>query len=200
MAELDVQNSPDLYLRFRLYELGDSVSLRVLVMNRSNTELLWYADRGPIRADQVCLEHGEVLGLLGEVIERTAGTLVSRAETNPDAPVTPFHALTSMFQLDHQALLDLESELERAWQLTRAPIYPALLAYQNTFRVGEHWQTARGSLEEDTRRLVAQVRGDATSGGLALALVGHTAGYVLHDHEGVGDMLQYALRLIRWSA
>ncbi|QFU10314.1 hypothetical protein PARPLA_03302 [Rhodobacteraceae bacterium THAF1] len=199
-CELDVQNSPSLYLRFRLYELGDSVSLRVLVMDRSNTELLWFAERGPIRTDRACLEHSEVLGLLGEVVERTSGTLASGAEGNPDAPITPFHALTSMFQLDHQALDDLEAELERAWQVTNAPIYPALLAYQNTFRVGEHWQTGRGTLEEDTRRLVAQVRSDPASGGLALGMVGHAAGYVLHDHEGAGDMLQHALRMAPQSA
>lgn len=193
------EDAPDLYLRFRLYEIGDSVSVRVMVLNRMTSELLWSVERGPIARSRARLEHAEILGLMGEVIERVAATLSKRSRADDDAPITPFHALTSMFRLDHDALPDLDAELTRAWSLTEEPVYAGLLAYLRTFQVGEHWQP-KGTPEEETRRLVSLVRGAETSGGLAYGLAGHALGYVLHDHAGAADMLDHSLRLAPQSA
>jgi hypothetical protein len=197
---LAVDASPDLYLRFRLYEVDGRMSVRVLVLRRSADELLWSVQGGPLELGRTRIESAEVLALLGEVIERVAGTLERLPPRQAGAPVTPFHALTAMFRLNRSALDDLRAELERAWDRTDAPIYPALLAYLNTFRVGEHWHAGGGSLDEETRRLVSHVRGDGTGGGLAFGLAGHALGYVLHDHDGAGDLLDRAIRLSPHSA
>lgn len=191
---------PDLYLRFRLYELPHGVSLRVLVMRQSTEELLWSVQRGPIPLDRARVEDAEILDLLGEVIERVSTTLAGLPARGEDAPITPFHALTSMFQLEHNAMDGLQAALGRAWEATDAPIYPALLAYLNTFRVGEHWTGTGGALEDGTRDLIGHVRARADAGGLAVGLAGHSLGYVLHDHDGAGDMLNRAVRLAPQSA
>ena len=191
---------PDIYLRFRLFEFGDAVVFRVLAHDRDSTELLWSVERGPIDRDRARLEHAEILGLMGEVIERVAATLDRRCASREGMPITPFHALTRMFELDHSSLGALRGELERAWDQTDATIYPALIAYLNSFRVGEHWHPGGTVLEDETRALVSQVQADRASGGLAYGLAGHAMGYVLHEHGAAGDMLNHALRLSPHSA
>ena len=193
-------DSPDIYLRFRLYEVGDRVSLRAVVLDRSSTRLLWSIQRDPIDLIHARIESPRILELLGELTERLAGTLVRQRPQDGMAPITPFHALTAMFRLDHSALEDLRDELSRAWALTDEAIYPAILAYMNSFRVGEHWHPGIGALAEDTRRLASHVSINGEHGGLALGLVGHALGYVLQDHDGAADLLDRAVRLSPHSA
>ncbi|WP_375688383.1 hypothetical protein [Pseudooceanicola sp. LIPI14-2-Ac024] len=184
--------SPDIYIRLRAYEEGGEHSIRVLAMRHSDHELLWSVNCGPIPAGRATVENAHVLALLGETLDRIAASVPHPAHPLDEMPISPFHGLIAMFQFDHAALEDLRGALIQSAELTGAPIYPALLAYLNTFSVGEHWHTYDGALQEETRALVAQA-GDADSG-IALALAGHATGYILHDHDGAAALLERAIR------
>lgn len=194
------QLSPNLYLRLRLYETGNALSIRVLVLRHSTQELLWSVQGGPYHLDRASIDSGEILALLGEVIERVAGTLAGMPDRGPGAPLTPFHALSAMFQLDHTSLDDLRTALASSWDVTNAPIYPALMAYLNSFRVGEHWHSFDTTLEDDTRQLISHVEDSPLGGGIAFGLAGHATGYILHDHDAANALLDRAIRIAPHSA
>ncbi|WP_324754096.1 hypothetical protein [Roseovarius sp. Pro17] len=191
---------PDLYLRLRIYEAGGELSIRVLVLRQSTQELMWSVDGGPYAVDRASTDNAEILVLVGEIIERVAQSLAQLPNCGADMPMTPFHALTAMFQLDHTSLDDLRGSLTANWDLTGAPIYPALLAYLNTFRVGEHWHDFDQMLVDDTRRLISQVEDASHDGGIAFALAGHAKGYILHEHDAADHMLDRAIRMSPHSA
>jgi len=192
--------SPDLYLRLRLYEAEGNLSIRILVLRHSTQELLWSVQGGPYRLDRASIDNAEILVLLGEAIERVAGTLDTLADRAHLGPLTPFHALSAMFQLDHTALDDLRAALRISWDLTKEPIYPALLAYLNSFRVGEHWHSFDTTLADDTGSLIAYVEDSPLSGGIAYSLAGHATGYIMHNHDVANTLLDRAIRTSPHSA
>ncbi|SHF57310.1 hypothetical protein SAMN05444339_10863 [Loktanella atrilutea] len=197
--EAVTRSSPSLYLRLRLYEADGALSIRILVLRHSAQELLWSVQGGPYRLDSASIDSAEILVLLGEAIERVAMTLARDAGSDPDGPLTPFHVLTAMFQINHASLSDLRRGLQSSRALTQDPVYAALQAYLNTFRVGEHWTAQDAPLAEETRALVAQVE-DSQTGGIALALAGHATGYILHDHDHANALLDRAIRTAPHSA
>jgi hypothetical protein len=79
--------------------------------------------------------------------------------------------------------------LQRAYQDTRDPVHLSLLAYLNTFHVGEHWERFDASVVEETRALVDGVLRANTFNSVALALTGHACGYILHDYGMAADLL-----------
>lgn len=193
------RTSPSLYLRLRLYEADGALSIRILVLRHSTQELLWSVQGGPYRLENASTDNAEILVLLGEAIERVAATLARQADRDAVGPLTPFHALTAMFQLNHGSLHDLRRNLDASNHMTQEPIYSALQAYLNTFRVGEHWTSQDAPLSDETRQLVASVE-ESQTGGIALALAGHAMGYILHDHDAANDLLDRAIRTAPHSA
>jgi len=161
---------------------------------------MFSVDGGPYAVDRASTDSAEILVLVGEIIERVAESLAQLPNRGLNMPMTPFHALTAMFQLDHTSLDDLRGTLTANWDLTGAPIYPALLAYLNTFRVGEHWHQFDQMLVDDTRRLISQVEDAPQDGGIAFGLAGHAKGYILHEHDASNDMLDRAIRMSPHSA
>ena len=85
--------------------------------------------------------------------------------------------------------------LEAASEVSFDPVYPALLAYLNTFRVGEHWETYDDGVIEETRRLVDSVLAANPFNGLTLALAGHACGYTLHDYALADELLDRAMEI-----
>jgi tetratricopeptide (TPR) repeat protein len=191
---------PDLFLRLRVYEEAGQLSLRVLALRQSAQELLWSVDCGTVPASGASAENAHVLGLLGETIDRVATTLARQPRPSADVPLSPFHALTAMFQLDHSALGALRKKLLSSLEVTGEPVYRALLAYLNTFSVGEHWRPFDADVRDETRALLAGIVDTDCTSGVTLALAGHATGYVLHDRDGADDLLDRAIRLGPQSA
>jgi tetratricopeptide (TPR) repeat protein len=191
---------PSVFLRLQIYEHDGDLSLRIVALKQGSQELLWSINCGQIaEADTATVESERVTTLIGETVDRIS-TLLSRQSARPaDEPLSPFHAMTAMFQLDHDSLVGLRQKLFESWELSGAPIYPAILAYLNTFAVGEHWRHFDKEVREETRAFLASIReGECT--GIGMALAGHATGYVLHDREGAGDLLEQAIRTTPHSA
>ncbi|MEM1360606.1 MAG: hypothetical protein AAGF94_02685 [Pseudomonadota bacterium] len=191
---------PDLFLRMRVYEQEGELALRILAMRQANQELLWSVDCANVPATGGATEHEKTLAMLGKAFDQAAKTLETRNTVAGDAPISPFHALSAMFQLDHTALGPLRTRLHESWVLTGTSIYPALLAYLNTFSVGEHWRSFDGAVRDETRSLLANAGDTAHSGGIGLALAGHAMGYILHDRESSAELLDRAIRFGPQSA
>ena len=191
---------PDVCLFLKIYEENGLLFLRAGALKNATQELLWTVSCRRI-ATRIGSDHDpEVLAFIGEIVERLAETLAGRNQLDSDDPVSPYHALNAMFQLDHSALGGLRTRLESSWRQTGKPIYPALLAYLNTFSVGEHWRPFDGQVREETRALIDSADDTGRSGGITLALAGHAKGYVLHDREGAADLLERAIKLAPQSA
>ncbi|MCA8879757.1 MAG: tetratricopeptide repeat protein [Rhodobacteraceae bacterium] len=192
--------NPDLFLRLRVYEDSGQLSSRVLALRQSAQELLWTVDCSTVPASGASVDDAHVLGLLGQTIDRVAATLACRSRPSADTPLSPFHALTAMFQLDHSSLGALRTKLQDSLEATGEPVYRALMAYLNTFSVGEHWHPFDADLRDETRALLAGIVDTDCTSGITLALAGHATGYVLHDRDGADDLLDRAIRLGPHSA
>lgn len=193
-------HQPDLLLHLKLYEENGLLSLRISAMKNTAQELLWTANCTTGPSPVTSTDNPDILAFLGEVLERAADTLSQRNQLTSNDPLSPYHALNAMFQLDHTALGGLRARLEDSWRRSGKNIYPALLAYLNTFSVGEHWRPFDSDVRDETRALIDSADDTGRSGGLTLALAGHAKGYVLHDKEGAADLLERAIKLGPQSA
>ena len=191
---------PDVCLFLKIYEEGGLLFLRTGALRGASQELLWTVNCRSLPTRIGAETDPEILAFVGETVERVAETLSMRNQLDSEEPVSPYHALNAMFQLDHSALAGLRARLEDSWRRSGKPIYPALLAYLNTFSVGEHWRPFDGQVREETRALIDSADDTGRSGGLTLALAGHAKGYVLHDREGAADLLERAIKLAPQSA
>ena len=184
-------DSADIYLRLSAYEEGERLYMRLLALGEGQS-LLWSVACTDVPAAGNPASHTEVLAMIGEAVDRVA------ASTNDGAaqgPVTPFHALSSLFQLDLDQMGELRAGLMAGWDDTGQPIYPAILAYVNTFSVGEHWGTFDEDVREETLELVSAVDESGHPNGLAFALAGHAMGYILHRPGAAADRLSRAVAL-----
>ena len=189
----------DLSLKLTLYEEDATLSLRLQAL-APDGDMLWCVIRPELPAGAGFAEHAPVLALVAEVVDRVAVTLLGRGSLAPGAPLSPFNALSALFTLDLDRMGDLRAGLIGSWDETGRAIYPALLAYLNTFAVGEHWGTFDEDVREETRELVADVADAGGASGLALALAGHAEGYVLHRQDAAAEALARAVGFAPQSA
>ncbi|MEI4470976.1 tetratricopeptide repeat protein [Frigidibacter sp. MR17.24] len=191
---------PALYLRLHLYQEGDWCSIRIVALGQGCREMAWSSEvqldgafAGPI---------GETAaGFFADVVVQAADTIEQlRARADGGATVSPFHAMTVMFQCDHGALEGLRRQIDESWDRTGDAIYLSLAAYLNTFRVAESWGRFDEDLRTETLELIAADPMRTTRNGLACALAGHATGFILHDRDGADDWLTRALKLSPRSA
>jgi hypothetical protein len=184
----------DLYLRLTLYGEDDLLSVRVHALDRAEG-LAWSASRSDIPGGPTFDDHPDVVALIAEVVDRTANTVLGNAPPGSEMAISPFHVLSVLFQLDLDRMGELRAGLMNGWDQTGRPIYPALLAYMNTFAVGEHWGTFDDDVREETLELITEVEGAGDMDGLVLALAGHAKGYVLHRQNAAADALARSVEL-----
>ena len=100
-----------------------------------------------------------------------------------------------MFRLDGDSLGDTQLMLMDAHAETGEPVHRAMLAYLNTFHVGEHWGRYDHGVVEDTRDHVYNALNEDPFNSVTLTMAGHAAGYILHDPVLSGEMLERAVEL-----
>ncbi|WP_353471127.1 hypothetical protein PVT71_07215 [Salipiger sp. H15] len=190
-----LHNRPDIYLRMGCSSFGETAGLRLAALRGTDNSLLWSLASEPIDKMQINVENDRLARFIGEGIDRVCHTLMSFEESARGAVISPFHAIVEMFRLDHGALDALKAELQRAYGQTRNTSYLSILAYLNTFTVGEHWQSFSPEVAEETADLIARVEAEQPWNGVAMALAGHAKGYVLHDMLGAELLLQRAVEI-----
>jgi tetratricopeptide (TPR) repeat protein len=180
---------PSLFLRAKVLEQDDRLML-TLAAYRRERELAWQW-----RMDLPRRDPGAALTTcVGRSADRVCETL-DRASTGTGAADTPYHALHTMFRLDDASLAAARHMLQDAHAATGDSVHLSLLAYLNSFKVGEHWESYDDSVFAETRRLIEAVLEDNPFNSLTLAMTGHACGYILHDHALGRDLLERATRL-----
>ncbi|NDW02400.1 hypothetical protein [Salipiger sp. PrR002] len=195
-----LHNRPDILLRMSSSCFGNSAGLRLQAFHGGNNSLLWSLSSNPIDKAQMSVESPALARFVGEAMDRICHTLTSPHGLRRDAVISPFHAIVEMFRLDHGALDALKGELQHAYGITRNTTYLSILAYLNTFTVGEHWQSFSPQVAEETADLVARVEAEQPWNGVAMALAGHAKAYVLHDMLGAELLLKRAVEINPYMA
>jgi tetratricopeptide (TPR) repeat protein len=180
---------PTLFLRAKVLEQDDRLML-TLAAYRRERELAWQwrmdlPGRDPAVALATCV---------GQSADRVCETL-ERTSRGAGAADTPYHALHTMFRLDDASLAAARHMLQDAHAATGESVHLSLLAYLNSFKVGEHWESYDDSMFAETRQLIEAVLEDNPFNSLTLAMTGHACGYILHDYALGRDLLERATRL-----
>ncbi len=180
---------PSLFLRAKALEQGDRLML-TLVACRREREMLWQWT-AEIPGDDPA---GALTTCVGQSADRVCETL-ARLSRGAGSADTPYHALHTMFRLDEASLAAARNMLKEAHEATGDSVHLSLLAYLNSFKVGEHWETYDDSVSAETRRLIQAVLEDNPLNSLTLAMAGHACGYILHEYALGRDLLERATRL-----
>jgi tetratricopeptide (TPR) repeat protein len=190
-AALNPGAGPPLLLRVKVYEEGERLVLCLLAYRAAEQRLLWSWKRELPNDDT---QAASITFFANEALDRVCETILS-ASPDPESAATPYHALNTMFRLDTASLDAARAMLERAHEESGDTVHLGLLAYLNTFRVGEHWLSYDEHVRDETRDLVDAVFASNPFNSLTLATTGHAYGYVLHDHETAIDLLERSTRI-----
>ncbi|MEI4487605.1 hypothetical protein V8J36_15545 [Frigidibacter sp. MR17.14] len=194
-----IVDEPLLYLRLRFYHEPGWSSIRMIGLGPGLRDMLWSAECELGALDGAPIEE-RAADFLAEVVTLSAETVHRPPQSENEATISPFHAMNVMFQLDRGALDELRGQIATSWERTADPVYLSLQAYLNTFRVGEHWGAQDGDLREETLEMLCSGLLERSQNGLAAALAGHAAGYVLHDRDRAEALLARAVTLVPQSA
>lgn len=190
-----LRNRPDIYLRMACSSFGATAGLRLSAYRGSDNGMLWSMASQQVDKARLDVENDALARFIGEGIDRVCHSLMSEDGAHRGEVISPFHAIVEMFRLDHGSLDALKTELQHAYRLTRNTSYLSILAYLNTFTVGEHWQSFSPEVAEETEELIARVEAEQPWNGVAMALAGHAKGYVLHDMLGAEMLLKRAVEI-----
>ncbi len=193
-------NRPDIFLRMACGSYGNTAALRLSAYRGTDNSLLWTLSADQLDKARLDVENTGLARFIGEGIDRVCHTLMTLDGAPHPQVISPFHAIVEMFRLDHTALDALKLELQRAYDATRNTSYLSILAYLNTFTVGEHWQSFSREVAEETQDLIARVEAEQPWNGVAMALAGHAKGYVLHDMLGAELLLKRAVEINPYMA
>ena len=194
--ETAMGTGPSILLQLKLFQDSSRINLTLLVYRTSQQRLLWTWPLAARYADGMNFDNLAVANFINRGTDRVSKTLQDLAAKAGGAYVnTPYHALVSMFRLESEALGDTRQMLRDALSETGETVHRALLAYLNTFHVGEHWGQYDGAVVDDTREHVANVLHEDPFNAVTLTMAGHAAGYVLHDPVLSGEMLQRAVEV-----
>ncbi len=187
---------PSILLQLKLFQDSSRINLTLLVYRTSQQRLLWTWPLAARFADGMNFDNLAVANFINRGTDRVSKTLQDLAvEAGGAYRNTPYHALVSMFRLENAALGDTRQMLVDALAETGESVHRALLAYLNTFHVGEHWGRYDGAVVDDTREQIFSVLNEDPFNAVTLTMAGHAAGYVLHDPVLSGEMLQRAVEL-----
>ena len=184
---------PRLLVQAKVFEDRDRLMLSLTAFQAERHKLLWSWTSGFPCTRELSLDSGAVAAFVGQAVERVCNSL--REPGRSVREITPFHALNLMFRLDGGSLEAARTELTRASEDSGDPVHLSLLAYLNSFRVGDHWREYDEAMLQETRYLVEGVMAESPYNSLALALTGHCFGYILHDYATAGELLERATEL-----
>ena len=146
-------------------------------------------------ADGLNLGNDTILGFITQNVDRMLNWLEKPENIDTLHPDTPYHILNTMFRYEPTAIDAAGQLLSDAITTSQEPVYTGLLAYLNTFKVGEHWGKYDRSVKLNSQELVNQTLEQNPIDGVTLATTGHVLGYTLHNHSLSGDLLQKSIKL-----
>ncbi len=187
---------PLLLLQVKLFQDQDRLNMTLLVYRTSEQKLLWSWPIAARYTDGLNFDNEAISNFISQGVDRVGKTLHDIIKRDPHAHVaTPYHALNTMFRLDNESSAQAQMMLKDAHSETGESVHQSLLAYLNSFRVGEHWETYDQEVVEQSRGLVQEVLDNDPFNSVTLTMAGHTAGYILHDFSLSGDLLKRAVEL-----
>lgn len=197
----DGHGGADYLIRARLLQVGADVTLTLFVYRASLTRLLWSQSIQATAAEFFADDNLTLSGFVNQSVDRLASTVVSDNGGRPTLDNqgilarTSYVALNSMYRLDAGATIETDRLLTVALREQPDSLFKAMLAYNNSFRIGEHL----GVFDDEHRRLAVEFADDAEAmvpfNSMTLACLGHVRGFVLGDHERAGDLLSRAVSI-----
>lgn len=188
------------YIRVRSLQVRDSLTLTFFLYRSSRMALEW-SQSIQTSADEIVQNSMLLEGFIAQNVDRMAKSMFEdrlRMIDNRDdwPPKVGYSALNLMFKLDENALTNSETMLLRGADAEEdSPIYPALRAYLTTFKVGENMGVMNRGELEDARANAEAALGQNPFNSISLACIAHVMGYVFHEHEVAGGLLEQALNL-----
>lgn len=199
--DVETHRGADYLIRIRLLQVGTAVTLTLFVYHATVTRLLWSQSIQSTTAE--LFRDGNLIlsGFINQNVDRLASMIVS-AESHPPAldhhgrlARTSYVALNSMYRLDAGATIETDRLLMAAHRERPDSLFKAMLAYNNSFRIGENL----GAFDDEQRQLALEFADDAESmapfNSMTLACLGHVRGFVLGDHDRAGDLLAHAVEV-----
>lgn len=189
----------DYFVRARILEVMGNLTITLFVYRSNTTELVW-SQSIQTSASELMENRAELLiQFVAQNVDRLARTIVresaGNSEPSPGTPGAAYSALVKMFDLDDRAL-DLSAiTLDTLNRESPHPLYESLLAYSDTFRIGENIGAKLDSLhEQNWERMQLALERD-TFNSIALASTGHVVGYMFGKHEIATELLKKAIQL-----
>jgi len=187
------------YTRVRTLQVRDNITLSFFLYRSSQMALEWsqsiQTGVGELADNNFVLE-----GFIAQNVDRVARSIFEDRTRAPQGEKQTeqrfgYTALNLMFKLDENALENSERILIGAEEDSDSTVYPALRAYLSTFKVGENiGSVSRGDLEDI--RLKADMAFEKNPfNSISLACTAHALGYIFHEHELAGNLLEKALNL-----
>jgi tetratricopeptide (TPR) repeat protein len=186
---------PELLLRVRLTIEPAQFALHLAAHLAASQQLVVGGSVTGDFSGRLAVDHYVVSGFIAQTVDRILNWLSQPDNANRMMPNTPYHAMNMMFRFETQAPAIAERMLTKAAADTNEPIYQGLLAYLESFRVGESWGQWDSQRRDRTRDWVDQALSDNPLDCITLCSTGHALGYALHDYPIAGDILRQAVRL-----
>ena len=197
VEDLLASASTEFYCRLRLLRIGDSVTLTFFVHRVSRMALEW-SQSIQCRIDDLIAYDGRVIqGFVAQNVDRLVRTLLENIpEEQPEGDVlrSGYAAMNLIFRMNDDALAKAMTLLDQP-AMARSPLHAALRSYIASFHVGDNIGPYTDETRELLRSDIAGNMAPSPFNSIALASLGHVLGYVFHEFEASGAVLEQAIRL-----
>lgn len=197
IEDLLASASTEFYCRLRLLRIGDTVTLTFFVHRVSRMALEW-SQSIQCRIDDLIAYDGRVIqGFVAQNVDRLVRTLLeSLPEEQAEGEVlrSGYAAMNLIFRMNDDALTKAMTLLDQP-EMGRSPLHAALRSYIASFHVGDNIGPYTDEARELLRRDIAGHMTPSPFNSIALASLGHVLGYVFHEFEASGAVLEQAIRL-----
>ncbi len=188
------------YTRVRTMQVRDSLTLTFFLYRSSRMALEW-SQSIQTSADQIMQNSMMLEGFIAQNVDRMAKSMFEDRLRMLDSrddwpPKVGYTALNLMFKLDENALSNSETMLLQGDDAhDAASVYPALRAYLTTFKIGENVGVLNRGELDDARLAAESALANNPFNSISLACIAHVLGYVFHEHDLAGGLLEQALNL-----
>lgn len=197
VEDLVASANTEFYCRLRLLRIGDSVTLTFFVHRVSRMALEW-SQSIQCRIDDLIAYDGRVIqGFVAQNVDRLVRTLlesIPEEQDGGDVLRSGYAAMNLIFRMNDDALTQAMSLLDRP-DMGRSPLHAALRSYIASFHVGDNIGPYTDEARELLRAEIADRMSPTPFNSIALASLGHVLGYVFHEYEASGAVLEQAIRL-----
>ena len=189
----------DYFIRARILDVMDNLTVTLFLYRSNTTELIW-SQSIQTTASELMEDRADLLNrFVAQNVDRLARTIFREtklvANTDDDQGGSGYGALLQMFELDESALTTSRNTLEILNSNSPHPLFESLLAYSDTFRIGENVGTMNDSTGEKNWSRVQNLLQQNSFNSVALASLGHVLGYMYSKHEIAADLLKKAVQL-----